>query len=194
MDETINKARAIFYDFFAGFFLDNLLAQRATLLKIQLESLSTAPLDDEAEKSLTRLRDEVNKHGIVVLCDEFNDLFTLPMSGPVVFPYVSHYLENRLNGDVLVDIRQMVKELPVRANNAEFKETEDHFGFLFLLMRYCIEEKEFDSTQKEMFKQYILPYMKRFIEDIVTNPKVDFYKDVATILKSFIDFERNYVK
>jgi len=116
------------------------------------------------------------------------------MSGPVVFPYVSHYLENRLNGDVLVDIRQMVKELPVRANNAEFKETEDHFGFLFLLMRYCIEEKEFDSTQKEMFKQYILPYMKRFIEDIVTNPKVDFYKDVATILKSFMDFERNYVK
>ena len=194
MDETINKARAIFYDFFAGLFLYELLRERQVLLKTQLESLSTSALDDASEKSLTRLSDELKAHGSVVILDEFNDLFALPMSGAVVFPYVSHYKENRLNGDILVDIRQIIKELPVRANNVHFRETEDHFGFLFLIMRYCIEEKNFDEPQKEIFKLYILPYMKSFIDDITSNPKADFYKDVATILKSFIDFERNYVK
>lgn len=194
MDETINKARAIFYDFFAGLFLHELLVEREALLKTQLESLSISPLDDEAEKSFARLGEELKKHGIVVILDEFNDLFALPMSGEVVFPYVSHYKENRLNGDILVDIRQTIKELPVRANNAQFRETEDHLGFLFLVMRYCIEAKNFQGTQKEIFKLYILPYIKKFIEDIASNSKADFYKDIATILDSFMDFERNYVK
>ncbi len=194
MDETINKARAIFYDFFAGLFLHDLLCEREALLKTQLESLSTSPLDDDAEKSFARLSDELNEHGIVVILDEFNDLFALPMSGEIVFPYVSHYKENRLNGDILVDIRQTIKELPVRANNAHFSETEDHLGFLFLIMRYCIEEMNFEGTQKEIFKHYIVPYVQRFIDDITSNPKADFYKDIAKILKSFMDFERNYVK
>lgn len=194
MDETINKARAIFYDFFAGLFLYELLCERESLLKTQLESLSTSPLDDEAEKSFARLSEELNKHGIVVILDEFNDLFALPMSGEVVFPYVSHYKENRLNGDILVDIRQTIKELPVRANSTQFRETEDHLGFLFLVMRYCIEEKNFEGTQKEIFKLYILPYIKGFIDDIASNHKADFYKDVAIILDSFMDFERSYVK
>jgi len=194
MDETINKARAIFYDFFAGLFLYELLCERETLLKTQLESLSISPLDDEAEKSFSRLSDELKAHGITVILDEFNDLFALPMSGAIVFPYVSHYKENRLNGDILVDIRQTIKELPVRANNAEFRETEDHLGFLFLVMRYCIEKKGFDEPQKEIFKLYILPYVKQFIDDITSNPKADFYKDIANILDSFMDFERNYVK
>ena len=194
MDETINKARAIFYDFFAGLFLHDLLQEREALIKTQLESLSTSPLDDEAEKSLARLSHELKEHGIVVIMDEFNDLFALPFSGAVVLPYVSHYKESRLNGDILVDIRQTIKELPVRANSAQFSESEDHLGFLFLVMRYCIEGKKFEETQKEIFKLYILPYVKGFIDDIVSNSKADFYKDIAAILDSFMDFERNYVK
>ena len=194
MDENVNKARAIFYDFFAGLFLRDLLVERKTLLKTQLESLSVSPLDEESEKSLKRLSDEVNAHETVVLLDEFDDLFVLVMAGEVVLPYVSHYKEGRLNGDILVDIRQTIKELPVRANSEQFRETEDHLGFLFLLMRYCIEEKKYTSTQQEIFNTYILPYVKRFIEDINANVKADFYKDVAKVLKSFMEFERNYVK
>lgn len=52
MDESINQARAIFYDFFAGLFLGDLLEGREALLKTQLERLATAPLDEGAEKSL----------------------------------------------------------------------------------------------------------------------------------------------
>ena len=37
MDESINQARAIFYDFFAGLFLGDLLEGREALLKTQLE-------------------------------------------------------------------------------------------------------------------------------------------------------------
>jgi len=194
MDETINKARAIFYDFFAGLFLHDLLTEREVLLKTQLESLGTSPLDDASEKGFARLSAELKEHGIVVILDEFNDVFALPMSGEIVLPYISHYKENRLNGDILVDIRQTIKELPVRANSTHFRETEDHLGFLFLVMRYCIEEKTFEGPQKEIFMQYILPYVGRFIDDIISNPKADFYKDIATILGSFIHFERNYVK
>jgi len=194
IDENVNKARAIFYDFFAGLFLRDLLVERKMLLKTQLESLSVSPLDEDSEKSLKRLSDEVGAHETVVLLDEFDDLFMLVMAGEVVLPYVSHYKEGRLNGDILVDIRQTIKELPVRANSEQFRETEDHLGFLFLLMRYCIEEKKYTSTQKEIFSAYILPYVKGFIEDVSSNAKSDFYKDVAKVLKSFMEFERNYVK
>jgi len=194
IDENVNKARAIFYDFFAGLFLRDLLVERKMLLKTQLESLSVSPLDEDSEKSLKRLSDEVDAHETVVLLDEFDDLFMLVMAGEVVLPYVSHYKEARLNGDILVDIRQTIKELPVRANSEQFRETEDHLGFLFLVMRYCIEEKKYTSTQKEIFSAYILPYVKGFIEDVSSNAKSDFYKDVAKVLKSFMEFERNYVK
>jgi len=194
IDENVNKARAIFYDFFAGLFLRDLLVERKMLLKTQLESLSVSPLDEDSEKSLKRLSDEVDAHETVVLLDEFDDLFMLVMAGEVVLPYVSHYKEARINGDILVDIRQTIKELPVRANSEQFRETEDHLGFLFLVMRYCIEEKSYESTQKEIFTCYILPYVKAFMEDIDSNAKADFYKDVTKVLKSFMDFERHYVK
>lgn len=195
MDETINQARAIFYDFFAGLLLSDLLKGREALILEQLERLGIAPLDEEAEKSFAILAFELNHEGgFQKIADEFDDLFCIPMSGDVVLPYVSHYKQGCFNGDILVDIRQTIKELPIRANSEIFKETEDHLGFLFLVMRYCIEEKNFRASEKEICKMYLLPYMNQFIEDICTNPKSNLYKEIAVILKSFMEFERNYIK
>ena len=195
MDESVNQARAIFYDFFAGLFLGDLLEGREALLKTQLESLATAPLDEGAEKSLAILNFELSvEGGFQKLFKEYDDVFCIPMSGDVVLPYISHFKQGCLNGDILVDIRQTIKELPVRANSDVFRETEDHFGFLFLVMRYCIEAKEFQSAQKEIFQIYIFPYVGAFMEEINTNHKSNLYKEVAVILKSFVEFEKSYIK
>ena len=55
MNETINQARAIFYDFFAGLLLGDLLQGREALIKKQLVRLATAPLDEASEKSFAIL-------------------------------------------------------------------------------------------------------------------------------------------
>lgn len=194
MDQNINQARVVFYDFFAGLFLRNLLADREDLMKKQLATLGSAPLDDYTQKSFEILHVEFLANGLKNIIDEFDDLFAVPLSGEVVFPYVSHYKNGCLNGEVLVDIRQAIKSLPIRANSEIFKETEDHLGFLFLMMRYCIEEGKYEASEKEIFSFYINPYVGKFIADIIDNPKANFYKEVALILKSFMDFEAGYVK
>lgn len=195
MDKGIDQARAVFYDFFAGLFLGDLLRGRKELIKTQLDSLGTAPLDENVEKSFAILNFEIKTDGgFEKLVDEFDNLFCIPANGDVVLPYISHFKQGCLNGDILVDIRQTIKELPIRANGDIFKETEDNFGFLFLVMRYCIEEKKFQSIEKEIFKLYILPFVKQFIDEIDSNPKANLYKDIAVILDSFIDFEQGYIK
>ena len=194
MDESINHARAIFYDFFAGLLLRDLLIGREKLIQTQLESLGVAPFDEESKKSFDVLSEEIKKNRMVVMLDEYDDLFALPMTGEVVLPYVSHYKQGCLNGDILVDIRQQIKKLPVRLNREVIKETEDHFGFLFLVMRYCIEEKIYEEAQKEIFKIYIAPYVKAFIDDIHINPKAILFKEIATLLQGFLKFERHYIK
>lgn len=195
MDETINQARAIFYDFFAGVLLADLLSGRKELILTQIDRLSTAPLDEESEKSLAILAFELKEEGGFEKFEaEFDEVFCIPMTGDVVLPYISHYKQGCFNGEILVDIRQTIKELPVRANSAVFRETEDHFGFLFLVMRYCIEEKNFLASEKEILKVYFAPFMGQFIEDIRTNPKANLYKEIAVILKSFMDFESTYIK
>lgn len=195
MDETINQARAIFYDFFAGLFLGDLLQGREALIQTQLARLSTAPLDEAAEKSFAILDFELKEEGgFQKLTHEFDELFCIPVTGDVVLPYISHFKQGCLNGDILADIRQTIKELPIRANSEVFKETEDNFGFLFLVMRYCIEAKNFQAAEKEIVKIYVLPFVGAFIEEINTNPKANLYKEVAAILKSFMDFEKGYIK
>lgn len=194
MSVNVNQARAIYYDFFAGIFLHDLLREREDLIQKQLESISSSPLDDYTEKSFTVLNNEMKENGLKNIIVEFDNLFALPLTGEVVFPYVSHYKNECLNGEILVDIRQSVKELPIRANSEIFKETEDHFGFLFLIMRYCVEMKEHEKNEKEIFSFYINPYIGKFIADIVDNPKSNFYKEIALLLKSFMDFENSYIK
>jgi TorA maturation chaperone TorD len=194
MENNINQARAIFYDFFAGLFLRNLLAEREELIQKQVESLGSSPLDDYTQKSFQILKDELATHGLQNILDEFDDLFEVPLSGEVVFPYVSHYKNSCLNGEVLIDIRQAIKALPIRANTKIFKETEDHLGFLFLIMRYCIEANEYKENEKDIFSFYINPYVNQFIADIIDNKKSAFYKEIALILKSFVSFEAGYIK
>lgn len=194
MDKSINQARIVFYDFFAGLFLRNLLGEREDLIVTQLVSLGQNPLDDSIEKSFEVLTDEVKANGLKNIVNEYDHLFEVPLSGEVVFPYISHFENGCLNGEILVEIRQAVKQLPIRANSQVFKETEDHLGFLFLMMRYCIESDEYIQNSKEIFSSYINPYVELFIADILGNEKAHFYKEVALILKSFMEFEAGYLK
>jgi TorA maturation chaperone TorD len=194
MDKNINQARVVFYDFFAGVFLRNLLSGREEVIKKQLQALGSTPLDDYTQKSFQILQTQLEQDGIKNLMHEYDEVFEVPLSGEVVFPYISHYKNGCLNGEILVDIRQAVKALPIRANSEIFKETEDHLGFLFLMMRYCIEEGKYEENEKEIFSFYINPYVSKFIADIIENSKSNLYKEIALILKSFMEFEVSYVK
>ncbi|DAB33747.1 MAG TPA: hypothetical protein CFH82_08710 [Sulfurospirillum sp. UBA12182] len=194
MDKNINQARVVFYDFFAGVFLRNLLSGREEVIKKQLQALGSTPLDDYTQKSFQILQTQLEQDGIKNLMHEYDEVFEVPLSGEVVFPYISHYKNGCLNGEILVDIRQAVKALPIRANSEIFKETEDHLGFLFLMMRYCIEEGKYEENEKEIFSFYINPYVSKFIADIIENSKSNLYKEIALILKSFMEFEASYVK
>jgi TorA maturation chaperone TorD len=62
------------------------------------------------------------------------------------------------------------------------------------MMRYCIEEGKYEENEKEIFSFYINPYVSKFIADIIENSKSNLYKEIALILKSFMEFEASYVK
>lgn len=191
---SIDQARAIYYDFFAGCFLYPLLEGRESLLLDQVKLLKSSPLEDSLAEPFNRLEEELISNGIKELLAEYDDIFMIPLKGEMVLPYVSHYKEERLNGEVLVDIRQSLKALPIRRNEKSFKETEDHMGYLFLMMRYCVEGKEFVLQEQEIFNNYISPFVKTFMDEVKEHSMANKYKDIVQILERFMAFEKEYLK
>ena len=190
----IDQARTIYYDFFAGCFLYPLLEGRAGLLQEQVGLLKSSPLEEAVAQNFERLHEELESSGVENLLKEYDDIFMIPMKGEMVLPYVSHYKEGRLNGEILVDIRQTLKALPIRRNEKIFKETEDHLGYLFLMMRYCVEGKAFVVQEQEIFNSYISPVVKTFMDEVKEHSLANHYKDIIQILEGFMAFEKEYLK
>jgi TorA maturation chaperone TorD len=190
----IDQARAIYYDFFAGCFLYPLLEGRGALMAQQIKLLKSSPLEESLKEPFNYLEESLKTGGIGIFLKEYDDVFMIPMKGEMVLPYVSHYKEGRLNGEILAQIRQSLKALPIRRNEKSFKETEDHMGFLFLMMRYCIEEKEYVLQEQAIFNSYISPVVKEFMNEVKTHSSAKNYKYVIQILECFMAFEKEYLK
>lgn len=186
----LKNARILYYDFFNGLLVFEMLEERVGITKEQLTILLNAPLNQEAEGSMQLLKQELENNGIKNIKEEFSRLFALPFGGKQVGMHLSHYYENCINGQSLLKMRALMKQSDVRVNTDNFKETEEHLGFLCGFMRHLLEK-----SNAELAKEVFLFSQKAFlglVEEIKARKDAKFYLAIALILESFMKFEKEF--
>lgn len=212
VDSTIN-ARVLYYDFFAGLFLYDLLLDRENLFKKQLDILMQHPLFDESLLHFDVLNKELNDNGIKNFIFEYTYLFMLPFASRIdnsvsfskksnnsiykitpksIVLYLSYYIDGSIAGKGLTIAKQLVKQSKVRINNVNFKENEEHFGFLLLFMKHLLQNNDIDLSIK-VFKDCIKPIQCRIIEDLYSIGDGYLYFHVAKLLDIFMGIELSIV-
>lgn len=187
--QDLKNARLLYYDFFYGLFVFELLDERVELAKKQLEILQNAPLNERSEASILLLRQELQNNGIQNLKEEFSRLFALPFGGKQVGMHLSHYYENCIGAESLLKMRALLKKSDVRVETKEFKESEEHLGFLFGFMRHLIESENTELAE-EVFA-FIKDAYSGLICEIRDREDAQYYLALADILEGFMEFERN---
>ena len=120
---------------------------------------------------------------------------------PQIFLYLSHYLEGCLNGESLLRVRTLVKKTHFRLNTQEFKESEEPFGFLLLLMRHLLQdtktlsgdEAERDRLIQEIFTQAIAPMGLPIAQALAKREDLSCYHLVGLLLGSFLTLEQHII-
>ncbi|MBX7491294.1 TorD/DmsD family molecular chaperone [Helicobacter turcicus] len=187
--QDIKNARLLYYDFFYGLFVFELLNGRVELAKKQLEILQNAPLNNASEVGIMLLRQELENNGIQNIKEEFSRLFALPFGEKQVGMHLSHYYENCIGAQSLLKMRSLLKQSDVRVETSEFRESEEHLGFLFGFMRHLIESGNTELA-KEVFL-FIKDAYIGLISEIRARGDAKYYLALADILEGFMRFEND---
>ena len=234
----LNQARALYYDFFAGFFLFELLDSRFDLFQKQMDILAISPLDSADLAHFTALKSYLKNASLADLKREYSQTFDIPFGASggdkskkpkshdshkirddldesaeferlhktlnalpkgQIFLYLSHYVEGCLNGASLLKAKQLVKQTPFRLNSEGFKESEEHFGFLLLFMRYLLRdlqdsrESSADSHESikpnDFFNECLRPMASIIADLLIKRDDLQCYYHIGAILAHFIALE-----
>ena len=133
------------------------------------------------------LKTELENNGIANFKEEFSRLFALPFGEKQVGMHLSHYYENCIGAESLLKMRTLLKKSDVRVETSNFKETEEHLGFLFGFMRHLLESGN-EELAEEVFL-FIQDAYYGLIAEIKARKDARLYLSLALILESFIEFE-----
>lgn len=242
---ALNQARALYYDFFAGFFLFELLDSRFNLFQKQIDILASSPLDNADLAHFAALKSYIVKANPSDLKREYSQTFDIPFGAKgdkrdeskkhdsqdlressanldkydnesaisdesakferlhktlnalpkgQIFLYLSHYVEGCLNGSSLLKAKQLVKQTPFRLNSDGFKESEEHFGFLLLFMRYLLQDSAQDSRKfkinpNDFFNECLRPMASIIATLLTKRDDLPCYYHIGVILAHFIALE-----
>lgn len=77
-NSALNQARALYYDFFAGFFVFELLDSRFEIFNKQIEILSSYPLDSADEENFSALLGYLKRASLAEIKREYSQTFDIP--------------------------------------------------------------------------------------------------------------------
>ncbi len=191
----ISKARSLYYDFFARMLLYELLEESQERLVFSLELMSKMPFEESLENISRQLLYIVQTHGVATIKQEYTNIFVLPFNCKQIHLILSHYMSNNVGGGILLEIKDFLRNLPVRINEKVCKESEEHFGFLMVLMNYIITHENIISMelQKEFFSRFIVPYGTE-IATLMKESSSECYSYTGMILDSFLNMEKGYLQ
>jgi TorA maturation chaperone TorD len=194
--DAINKARVIYYGLFSSFFSFNIKKDDYEMLVSAVEILLQSPLDEQSENALTKIQRRLHKAGFSGLKEESDRVFYSPTSTFVPMT-ASYYIEQRDDGSKRLEMIQYISESKFRRNSEEYKEHEDHIEFILrFLQKLIIEELNGDISSHQLAKKIFANVLNEIIDDFSDNlfdhEKSSLFKQVALVLRSFIDFERFY--
>lgn len=191
----INKARSIHYLLLGILFSYKALENNQNLAIQILEQIYANPINDQTQKDSQILLNELEKGNFQDIQEEFDLLFVNNFTQKAINLTASYYDEGWEFGQKCLKIRDLVLESELRKNE-EFIEPEDHLGFLLLFCSSLLEKSNPCSIaiSKKVFEEILNDYVNFVVLEILKNKKARFYKSIAKILGSFMEFERLYLE
>lgn len=197
-NQTINKARALYYNFFANFFVLSSKSENYFELIRLLNILKENPLDESSAEALNNISKLLDSSSNVALLKEFDDLFHNPLNKKIR-QTASFYDEGVESGKKRVEMIDFVAKTKLRRDENSYFEYEDSVGFIFSLMAELSDllangQKEYENTVHCIFAQILNDFIDEFAKDIYEHDKSNIYKELMVVLHSFVEFERLYLE
>jgi TorA maturation chaperone TorD len=123
---------------------------------------------------------------------EHHALFTGLGRGELL-PYASYYLTGFLHGRPLANLRQTLRRIGVERLEAQ-SEPEDHAGILLEIMAGLASGTipAPAGTDREIFDDYLAPWIARFFADLQQASSAGFYASVGSFGQTFVKIEKQY--
>ncbi len=197
-EQSLMKARSIYYNLFSKFFVYSKdITPYLELISI-LKLLEENPLDESTKEATKRILSKLEPSSNVVLVQEYDDIFYNPETKNIRTT-ASFYDEGVESGKKRVQMLQFLAKTKIRRDEKEYMEYEDSIGFIFTLMAQLNElivkgEEGYKNTQHCIFSQVLNEFIEDFAKEVYEHKSSNIFKDVIIILKAFIDFERLYLE
>ncbi len=191
----IDKARLFLYNLLSLLFVEEYTKNSVEKIVENLEILSNNAFDEDVSKASKEILEYLKNNGIDKLYVDYQDLFIVPF-GEYISLNASWYHEQREGGYMQLKVRDILAKTKIRKDEI-FSAPEDHYGFIFTLSAYLIEqqinEEIKEDLQKELFKDVINLYCDELFYKLIgcSSP---IYSQVGVILANICNFERAYLE
>ncbi len=198
MDNTkINKARALYYNLFANFFVTpedlNSYMELIKLIKI----LQKNSLDNASSDALANILNMLDESSNMTLVQEFDNIFNAPNSKNINLS-ASFYDEGVQSGKKRVEMINFVAKTAIRRDEKNFFEYEDSLGFIFSFLSQLCDlaangKVEYENTIHCVFSEILNDFIDDVAKDIYEHENAVIFKELMVALHSFIEFERLFL-
>lgn len=197
-NQAINKARALYYNLFANFFVPASDVENYLQLVKLVEILRESPIDTNSGKALEKISELLDSTSNVTLLQEYDEIFHSPVSKNIRTT-ASYYDEGIESGKKRVEMINFVAKTKLRRDEKKYHEYEDSVGFIFSLMAQLSDliaqgEKEYENTVHCIFAQILNEFIDEFSKDLYEHECAVLYKELIVVLYSFVEFERLYLE
>ncbi len=194
-NQEVNRARALYYGLFSSLF--SFINDKKKYENIQntINILSTSPIDEHSDKALKAMKSFLQENGLKKLQEENNEVF-FSLSTSFIPTTASYYAEGRDDGKRRLEMTNLILQTKFRKDSEKFKEAEDHISFIFTFIQTLIEEDYSQSENQiinDIYKIVMNDVIDLFIGKLYSHESSVFYKEVAILLKVFIELERAYL-
>ncbi len=192
----IDKARGFLYNILSLLFVEENVKNNTPKIIECLEILSNNAFDDEVAMASNDILEYLKQNGSEKLYVDYQDLFIVPF-GEFIHLSASWYHEQREGGYMQIKVRDILAKTKIRKDEKFFRAPEDHYGFIFTLSSYLIEQQinnEIkEDLQKELFKEVINPYCEELFYKLISSSSV-VYSKVGLIFGNICNLERSYLE
>ena len=192
----IDKARGFLYNILSLLFVEENVKNNTPKIIECLEILSNNAFDDEVAIASNDILEYLKQNGSEKLYVDYQDLFIVPF-GEFIHLSASWYHEQREGGYMQIKVRDILAKTKIRKDENFFSAPEDHYGFIFTLSSYLIEQQinnEIkEDLQKELFKEVINPYCEELFYKLISSSSL-VYSKVGLILGNICNLERAYLE
>lgn len=192
----IDKARGFLYNILSLLFVEENVKNNTAKIIECLEILSNNAFDDEVATASNDILEYLKQNGNEKLYVDYQDLFIVPF-GEFIHLSASWYHEQREGGYMQIKVRDILAKTKIRKDEKSFSAPEDHYGFIFTLSSYLIEQQinnEIkEDLQKELFKEVINPYCEELFYKLISSSSV-VYSKVGLIFGNICNLERAYLE